>query len=280
MEATNQGEYSWVKDMYKNRALKYEDSWHPDYTIRFMGLVDLKIGDRVLDLCCGTGLDAFAAAEKVGDAGEVIGVDITEGMLEQANIRKQNDTKLGPRIRLFMHDVTDLTSLPEVEKESFDFIICSNAFVLFNDPVKVVAHWREYLKVGGRLAIDITHERNFLSGIILKRAIDRMNIPFSANRLWIQSEDSFRVILEKGGFLVETVTSLDKIPGKRDTYYRLDQADEQFDFVINSDLSSVCLEESARISARPFFKEEWEKAAVDGKLVMVDSMYVYIARKL
>ena len=49
----------FAQHMYGARAANYEDSWHPDYSKRFIDLVDLKPGDRILDLCCGTGLEAF-----------------------------------------------------------------------------------------------------------------------------------------------------------------------------------------------------------------------------
>jgi ubiquinone/menaquinone biosynthesis C-methylase UbiE len=45
---------------------------------------DLPPGARVLDLGCGAGLDAVIAAERVGPAGQVIGVDFSEAMLARA----------------------------------------------------------------------------------------------------------------------------------------------------------------------------------------------------
>jgi ubiquinone/menaquinone biosynthesis C-methylase UbiE len=65
--------------MYDARAANYEESWHPNYSKRFIELCPLNSGQRVLDLCCGTGLDAFLAAEIVGDQGQVICVDVSDG---------------------------------------------------------------------------------------------------------------------------------------------------------------------------------------------------------
>ena len=39
--------------------------------------------DSVLDLCCGTGLVALGATEAVGANGRVVGVDLSQGMLDQ-----------------------------------------------------------------------------------------------------------------------------------------------------------------------------------------------------
>jgi ubiquinone/menaquinone biosynthesis C-methylase UbiE len=68
-----------AKRMYDARAATYEDSWHPNYSKRFIELSPLQPGQRVLDLCCGTGLDAFLAAAIVGENGEVVCVDASDG---------------------------------------------------------------------------------------------------------------------------------------------------------------------------------------------------------
>lgn len=106
--------------MYNARAPTYDNSWHPDYSRRFIALIPLKAGDRVLSLCCGTGLDVFLAAEKVGEDGEVIGVDISEGMLQVALEKQTKSPALGSRVRFLRQDVANLDGLPEVVKGSFD----------------------------------------------------------------------------------------------------------------------------------------------------------------
>ncbi len=49
-----------------------------------VALASLKEGETVVDLGCGGGIDVFLAAKKVGDKGKVIGIDMTEGMLDKA----------------------------------------------------------------------------------------------------------------------------------------------------------------------------------------------------
>ncbi|KAF5593650.1 demethylmenaquinone methyltransferase [Fusarium pseudoanthophilum] len=251
--------------MYTERATNYEDSWHPDYSKRFMELVPIKPGDRVLDLACGTGLEAVIAARHVGDDGIVVGVDITEAMLSEARKKLNHDETLHRRLRLVRHSVTDLTGSPNVDRGSFDLILCSNAFVLFENSKEVVAHWREYLKPGGRVAIDITHEYNLRSGLLLEKVARRLGMPFPSNRSWIKS---------KG------VGTLEKIVGLDSTYLGLDKADEQFDYVVNGPLTASIVTEELRVKGREFFREEWHNAADDGKVEVSDILYVYIARKV
>lgn len=45
---------------------------------------EFRVGDTVLDLGCGAGLDSLVASWRVGDAGKVIGVDFSRSMLDRA----------------------------------------------------------------------------------------------------------------------------------------------------------------------------------------------------
>src|SRR6266851_5340047 len=50
-------------------------------------LADLRHGERVLDVACGTGIVVRLAAQQVGMAGEVTGLDLNAGMLRVARSR-------------------------------------------------------------------------------------------------------------------------------------------------------------------------------------------------
>ena len=51
---------------------------------RLVELAGIAPGDRVLDVACGTGVVARQAAERVGDAGHVVGLDLNDDMLRVA----------------------------------------------------------------------------------------------------------------------------------------------------------------------------------------------------
>lgn len=267
--------------MYNARAQNYDDSWHPDHSRRFIALAPLKRGDRVLDLCCGTGGEAFLAADAVGDEGQVVGVDITEGMLGQLRERARREPELGGRIRTFRHDVTKLDDLADqgVGRGSFDAILCSTAFVLLPESAKVVAHWKEFLKPGGVMVIDITHEHNMRSGTVLENVARGLGMDFPSNRTWIKSKDSFKEILEGQGLRVESVNLMENISGHDTRYYSIAEADRWFEQTVNSSLTQNAISDDFKVRARPLFRREWERAAVDGKVEDVDSLYLYIARK-
>src|SRR5438270_11821453 len=56
---------------------------HLDITQKTLGLMDLRRGERVLDLGCGSGWATRLLAQAVGD-GKVLGVDISDEMVRQA----------------------------------------------------------------------------------------------------------------------------------------------------------------------------------------------------
>lgn len=77
----------------------------------------INVGDTVLDLGAGAGNDVFIARNITGDTGKVIGIDMTEAMVEKAN---KNLAKLGFNNVEFI--LGEIESLP-VENNSIDVVI-------------------------------------------------------------------------------------------------------------------------------------------------------------
>ncbi|KAG8427277.1 hypothetical protein J3459_007359 [Metarhizium acridum] len=126
--------FEQAQKSYQTRARDNDNSWHPQYTTRFVKLIDIQPGDRVLVLACGTGLEAVIACPLVGDNGLVTALDAAPAMLDVFRKKQATDEILSRRLVLVQHDVTDLESCEHLEKGAYDVIICSNAFVLFDDP--------------------------------------------------------------------------------------------------------------------------------------------------
>ncbi|CAK7230624.1 hypothetical protein SCUCBS95973_007638 [Sporothrix curviconia] len=311
--------------MYASRAGNYDDSWHPQYAKRFVRIANPRAGQRILDLCCGTGLDLFLLAEALNedgtadDGGIVIGVDATAEMLAVAAHRQKAQPELTDRVKLLRHDVTHLETLgttdasARLEKHSFDTIVCSNAFVLFDDPDAVVAGWRRFLKPpvhtaathspndsheeheshhhhhepGGKLVVDIPHEAAQRGGLAMERVARRMGLVFPSNRSWVTSVNSFRDVLERNGYHVDRVIELDHISGQGATYYTAHHVDDLYDSLAKSSAFAAMVAgagpgvEAATVvrHGRPIFREEFLKdAGKNGRVFMSDTMYVYVAR--
>ena len=81
-----------VKDFWQGRAEVYDvnNTFHPPLCTHLVRVAELHKGSNVLDIATGTGYVAFAAADAVGPTGHVLGIDITESMLQQV---RQEHTK-------------------------------------------------------------------------------------------------------------------------------------------------------------------------------------------
>lgn len=279
MAAKKWSQFELAQRMYSPRAAEYEESWHPQYTERFMKVVGPTPGDRILVLACGTGLETVIAVSLVGEDGLVVGVDATAEMLAEARKKQDADPTLSHRLSLIQHDIADLSSCPSLEKANFDIILCSNAFVLLDSPKDVVAHWRDYLKPGGRMVIDIPHEHNLRPSLLLERVALRLGVAYHSNRLWIESKESFREVLEAQGLVVDRIEIAEKDSGKGTQHMDVTEADKAFDTTVNSHSTGLVVTDDFKAKARPVFREEWEAAAVGGKVAVTNYLYVYVARK-
>lgn len=112
-----------------------------------VALASLKEGETVLDLGSGAGFDSFLAAQKVGDKGRVIGVDMTPEMIKKAkeNAKKGNYRNVEFRLG-------EIENLPLADT-SVDVIISNCVINLSPDKEKVFRESFRVLTLGGRLMI-------------------------------------------------------------------------------------------------------------------------------
>ena len=136
--------------------LGYQPEWleavPPDLVDRFVGVGNPfrirtpQAGDRVIDLGCGCGLDAFVAAGLVGAQGRVVGIDLTQEMLAPA--RRGKEARVLACLEFLEGDAG---SLPFPD-ESFDLAISNGVLNLVPDKGAVFREIRRVLRPGGTLA--------------------------------------------------------------------------------------------------------------------------------
>lgn len=136
------------------RALDIQNTWafKQEYARRTFELLDLRPGLRVLDSGCGVGLDAAKMAELVAPGGEVVGLDYSATMVEEARNRYGD----GNLPLTFVQG--DLDALP-FDDCSFDRCRSDRTFQHLADPRRALDELVRVLQPGGVvLVVDPDHE--------------------------------------------------------------------------------------------------------------------------
>jgi len=114
-------------------------------------MAELKVGEVVLDLGSGAGMDAFLAAQRVGATGHVHGVDMTREMLAKArNNAAEFRRRTGLENVTFHQGQIEAIPLPDA---SVDVVLSNCVLNLSPDQATVWKEIARVLKPGGRVSI-------------------------------------------------------------------------------------------------------------------------------
>jgi ubiquinone/menaquinone biosynthesis C-methylase UbiE len=201
-----------VADSYDRRSQTYDDSdWHVQICHRLLEYSQVRDGQRVLDIGTGTGHLAIAAAQIVGEQGQVIGIDISAGMLEQA---RSKVGALGLKNVEFQLADAEAVDYP---LNHFDRILCANTFPWMEHKEATLRLWYQLLKPSGRIGVHTPADTAYIGAVVLRRVFAKYDISLEASNR-IGSIEQCQNLFSKAGFEaveVETeqhgsYTSLDK----------------------------------------------------------------------
>ena len=142
-------------EVYRKKAKRYDITsrlypapGYPQRGQRRQAVRELRLGrgDTVVDMACGTGLNFSLLEEAVGPEGRIVGVDLTDAMLDQA--RGRIETNGWSNISLVHADATEFDFPAGV-----DAILSTYALTQVPECRDVIAHGAAALSGGGRWAV-------------------------------------------------------------------------------------------------------------------------------
>jgi demethylmenaquinone methyltransferase/2-methoxy-6-polyprenyl-1,4-benzoquinol methylase len=212
-----------IQNMFTNVA-PYLDLFTRSFSLGFdhywrkkgVTLSGIKKGDRVLDICAGTGELTMILARTVGNNGAVVATDYVEHMLDLA--RKKMGTKF-PNVTF---QFADATKIPFSEN-SFDAVTVAYGMRNIPDTIAALKEVRRVLKPGGTfLVVELTRPQNrlflslyewysfkvmpFISKLIMKTADPFIYLPRSIEEF--HEPKVFSKLVAENGFSDVSVHSM------------------------------------------------------------------------
>lgn len=136
--------YGWDR-----AAPHYETGWQEQLwpaQESLLSEIEPQSGETVLDISCGTGLVTIPVAQIVQPGGLVTGIDLSEGMIEEA---KSRAAEHGIDNVTYLRMDAEVIDFPD---NTFDLVICSLGLMYFPNPDKALEEIYRVLNPGGRAA--------------------------------------------------------------------------------------------------------------------------------
>jgi ubiquinone/menaquinone biosynthesis C-methylase UbiE len=118
-------------------------------TAQMLDALDLRPGERVLELACGPGGAGLAAADLVGPEGEVVVSDVVPAMVDIA--AKRAAARGIANVRAEVLDLEDIAQ-PDA---AYDAVLCREGMMFAVDPAHAAREMYRVLRLNGRLAVSV-----------------------------------------------------------------------------------------------------------------------------
>jgi ubiquinone/menaquinone biosynthesis C-methylase UbiE len=182
----------------EDRARRYAQHVAPTFVTlarRVVDLAEIEPGHSVLDLCAGTGIAAFLAAERAGREGSVIGLEPAAALLAVA---RERAAAVGyEHIRWQEGEAAPLA----YADESFDSVLCIHALMDHPRPDAVLEEAKRVLVEGGRLVLTVWGPRTANEWMsVLEDALRRHAVEPLQGSLALTQPGNLEALLQTTGF--------------------------------------------------------------------------------
>jgi ubiquinone/menaquinone biosynthesis C-methylase UbiE len=262
------------EDYGDNPAENYERFFVPaigaPLAADLVGRASLQPGERVLDVACGTGIVARLAAEEVGAAGAVAGLDINPGMLAVAR-------SIAPQDASIEWDEASAEEMP-LPDNSIDVVLCQMGLQFAPDRLHALREMRRVLTSGGRLLLNLPGPATPLFTALadaLERNISPEAAGFALHVFSLYDEAEITEMMSAAGFLevnVQTERMTLRLPAAKEFLWQ---------YVRSTPLAGPVgqADDDARAALERAVLEVWEDFEEDGALQGEQPMAVGTARK-
>jgi SAM-dependent methyltransferase len=146
----------WVQRQGWDRAVShYETYWREQLRPahdRVLAEADLRPGEDVIDIACGTGMVTIPAAAAVGPDGHVLATDLAQKMVDDTGSRAREAGLTNVEVRRCDAEQLDATG-------PFDVALCSLGLMYVPSPPAAAGEMRRVLRPGGRAVMAVWGER-------------------------------------------------------------------------------------------------------------------------
>jgi ubiquinone/menaquinone biosynthesis C-methylase UbiE len=177
----------------------------------------LRAGERVLDVACGTGIVARLAAERVAPNGTVSALDVNEGML---NVARSVTRSTAVPIHWYE---TPAESIP-LPDDSFDVVLCQLGLMFMEDRGAAAREMRRVAAPGGRVLVSVAKPTDFFD--VMERGFERHlpeGAPFVRLVFSMNDADALAELFREAGLrdvTVRTVSKEIKLPAPKDALWQ------------------------------------------------------------
>ncbi len=183
-----------IADLYSTRSQSYDRSeWHDRLARNLVDYANINVGSKVLDIATGTGMVAFYAASRVGSDGSVVGIDISEGMIQVANAKLKSSDYSNVTFEIGDGEIIAF------EENSFDYIFCGSALIWMADIQTALSHWRTKLKSKGKIGFHAFSENAFITGVVAQTVLEKYGVSYLMSKA-TGSADKCQNLLKQAGY--------------------------------------------------------------------------------
>ncbi len=141
----------YTKETWNTSAASY-DPWIralEPFNEPLLEAINPQPGDRILDVCTGPGEPALTLAKALGSQGHVLGIDLSDKMLEQA--KKNADARKVTNVGFEVMDAENMT----LDDASFDAVVSRSSLQILTNPQAALEEIARVLKPGGRFVASV-----------------------------------------------------------------------------------------------------------------------------